>query len=163
MGFKIEKKELLYLFLGIGILFSWMFYVKDVVEPHLRNTNPFFAAIIFHIAVYLAIYILVLVLTTKKAALKISIISILLWIGFDIVDAPYIVSQSGILNTSVDYWFTTYDAAFYSIYKLFVPNLIVFGKSLLWIFVYIITPIILVLLSPIIAVGPKKLTKILSK
>lgn len=149
MKFKLEKKELMYALVGASIILLWFLLVKDLISPWLATISPFFAAIIYHVAVWIGIFFLASILASKKLRIKFSLITISILAGIDIIDAPYIISKSGIINTSTDYWFTTYDAAFASIYSLFAHG------YFLYLLVYIITPIFLIAILPILIAQPK--------
>ena len=63
--------------------------------------------------------------------------------------------KSGFFNTSVEYWYTTYDAMFGSLLSNF------FSGYSLWVAVYIIVPILLIFILPIIISRPKEIKKAL--
>lgn len=157
MTLKLEKKELIFAIVGIAFLFSWFLFIKDDLTPILESINPIFATILFHLGVYIAIFLLAYLLLPKKYKVKISFIALSILVGLDIADAPYIIDKSGIINKSIDFWFTTYDAAFATIYSNFVSGYV------LYFLVYIITPIFLIFILPIIIARPKKIVEALQK
>lgn len=155
--FKLERKEVSYALIGASIILIWFLYVKDLIAPFLSSMPAFLATIIYHFGIYIGIFLLSTLLISKKTRLKFSFITASIYTGIDLIDTPYVVSKLGILNTSIDYWFTTYDAAFYSIYSLFLH-----GK-LLWFVLYPVTGILLILLIPILIYNPKRIWKAITR
>jgi hypothetical protein len=152
----IENKELKYAFGGIAVILIWFLWAKDKIAPFLSSQEPFIAAIIYHLGIYVGIYMLSNLLVSKFSRIKFSVISILILAGLDIVDAPYIVDKMGNFNTSVEYWYTTYDALFGSLLSNF------FSGTNLWNMVYIVVPILLIVVIPILIANPKAIKNALN-
>lgn len=151
----IENKELKYAAIGAGILILWFLYIKDLIAPFLSSQPPYIAAVVYHLGIYVGIYLLSAILVSNYNRIKFSAISISVLIGLDIADTPYVISKLGIFNTSIDYWYTTYDAAFAS---LLSP---IFSGHALWAAVYIVIPILLIFIIPIIIAKPGAIKKAL--
>ena len=151
--FKLEKRELLYTLIGGIIILVWFLLIKDLIAPYLIILPNILSVLIYHTGFYIGIFLLSSILVSTKLKLKFSFIAISILTGIDLIDTPYMVSRLGILNTGVDYYFTTYDAGFYSIYSLFIS-----GK-LLWWLVYPITGILLILIIPVLISTPKRIWK----
>lgn len=151
----IENKELKYAGIGALILIGWFLYAKEAIAPFLASQQPYIAAIIYHIGFYIGIFMLSSLLVSGEKRLKFSIISILILTGIDIIDAPYIINSLGQFNTSVEYWYTTYDAMFGSILSNF------FSGPLLWMMVYIVVPTLLIFVIPIWIANPKAIKNVL--
>lgn len=152
----IENRELKYAGAGVAIILIWFLYVKDMIAPFLISQPPYIAAVIYHIGIYLGIYLLSSLLVTSFSRIKISLISISILAGLDIIDAPYIISDTGVFNTSVEYWYTTYDAMFGSLLANF------FSGHALWVAVYMVVPILLIAIIPIWITNPKAIKKVLT-
>ncbi len=157
MKLKLEKRELLYAGIGSVVILTWFLLFKDLIAPFLVVMPIFFSALIYHIGFYIGIFLISSLLVKTKNRLKFSIIAICVLTGIDIIDTPYIVSNLGVLNTSIDYYFTTYDAMFYSIYSTFAS-----GRFLWWL-IYPITGIMLILVIPILISTPKRIWKIIMR
>lgn len=157
MKFKIEKKELIFAGVGIAIILLWFFFVKDFISPFLEAMPAWLAVIIYHSGIYIGIFFLSTLLVTTKYKIKFSLITISILAGMDLIDTPYVVSKMGVLNKSIDYYFTTYDAALYSIYSHFLSG------NLLWWAIYPISGIILIIVIPILISNPKNIWKTLVK
>lgn len=151
----IEDKELKYAGIGVAVLLVWFLYAKDAIAPFLISQPPYIAAVIYHLGIYAGVYLLSAILVQKYNRVKFSLISISILMGLDIIDAPYIISKTGVFNTSIEYWFTTYDAMFGSILQNFISG------QILWAAVYIIIPILLIFIIPIVISKPGAIKKAL--
>lgn len=151
----IENKELKFAGFGVALLLIWFLYVKDAIAPFLASQPPYIAAIVYHLGIYAGVYLLSAILVKGYNRMKFSIISISILMGLDIVDAPYVISNTGAFNTSMEYWFTTYDAMFGSILNMFISG------HALWAAVYIVVPILLIFIIPIMIAKPGAIKKAL--
>jgi len=153
---RIEKKELFFSTVGIIIILGWFLYLKNLIAPLLSNVFPFFAMILYNLTLYLGLYLLFSVLNSgSKIQFKVATIAFLIIIGIDIIAAPYLVEKSGEIIKSIDYWFVSTDAGFGALYSLFLPS------SLIWFFTYIVTPVFLIFIIPIIFLSSKQIAKAL--
>jgi hypothetical protein len=176
MKFKIEKRELLFAVTGIIFLLIWFLFLKPLIAPSLSGIFSFLAMIIYNIGTLIGLFFVASILDSKKTRIKASIIAFLVLMGEDLIMAPYVVSTAGIINTNVDYWFVSTDAGWGSLHQLWVPaianswnwliahtttiilpglDLFVTSGYLIWIFTYIITPILISFVIPIIIGNPK--------
>lgn len=152
--FKLEKKELIYSFVGLGFLLLWFLVIRDLIAPLLLGIFPLFAMLIYSIGLGGGIYLLTGILNGKhKTRVKISIIFFMVTIGLQIISAPYLVSNSGVIATNIDYWNVSSDVAFASLYNLFLPT------SWVWFFTYVITPALLIFILPIVIGTSKQIRK----
>jgi hypothetical protein len=151
----IENKELKFAAVGALILYLWFSIFKDMLAPYLLSMPAYIATLIYHLGFYLGIYFLSNILYSDKSKrLKFSLVAISILIGIDIVDSPYLLSH-GVINTSIEYWNTTYDAAFASL----LQN--IFRGDILQFMVYRTIPFILIFIIPIIISNPKKIKEYL--
>jgi hypothetical protein len=155
--FKLEKKELIFAFIGVVVLMGWFLYLKDLIAPFLNHLNPFFAMIIYNVGLFIGIFLMGSLLDGGMKKFKISIVGTLMFMGLDIMVAPYSVAESGIIATSVDYWYASTDAGFAALYSVIFPT------SWLWFLTYIITPFLLVFIIPIVVFGSKQISEMIKK
>ena len=151
----IENRELKYAAFGVAIILVWFLYIKDLIAPFLSSQPPYIATLVYHAGIYMGVYLLSGLLVSNFNRIKFSAISISILMGLDIVDSPYILNSQGIFNTSIDYWYTTYDAAFGSL----LSNL--FSGHNLWLMVYVVIPILLIFIIPIWISNPKIIKNVL--
>lgn len=152
---KVEKKELYFSLLGILLIVSWFLFLKNIFASFLGNLLPFCAMLIYSIVLFLGLFLLCRSLNGNGQGLKIAIITLIVILAIDIIAAPYLVTPAGVLMNNVEYWFVSADVGFASLYQLFLP------LSFVWFVTYIITPIILLCLIPVIFLKPKQIAKIL--
>lgn len=153
---EITKNEMWYSLGGAALLLAWFLKGRYLVSPFLESIPPIFAFILYNSVFLVGMYFLVGLLTGKKNHWKWSFITVAVFIGIDIITAPYLVTASGI-NTGVDYWYVSSDAAIASLYNYFATgNMLVF-------LTYILTPLLLVFVLPIILLQPTALKKLLAK
>jgi hypothetical protein len=154
---KIERTEVEYATAGIFIILAWFLWLRNVIAPFLQSVHPFIAMLIYQIGLLAGLFLIANILVEKKGnILPLSLSAFLIFIAVDIVVAPYMVSMDGNINTAVDYWYVSSDAGFAALYRLFLP------KFLVWDSTYILTPIILGLVIPIIVSSPKQIKKALT-
>lgn len=155
MGINIEKKEIRYLLFGVIGLIIFFIFLRPSIGNSLRNMSPILAMIIFNLALLFYIGILSSLLNHNRV--KISFILLSVFLGLSTISGPYLVSPSGELNSNVDFYFISPDYAFGTLWlSLGIP------KNLLFIFVYIITPLIFLFLLPVVITNPRKLREVIS-
>ena len=152
---KIEKKELYFSLLGILLIVGWFLFLKNIFASFLSNLFPFYAMLISSIILFLGLFLLCRSLNGNGQGLKIAILTLIVILAVDIIATPYLVTTEGVLMNTVEYWFVSADVGFASLYQLFLP------LSFVWFVTYIITPIILLCLTPIIFLKPKQIAKML--
>lgn len=157
MKFKLEKKEILYAFVGVLFIIIWFLWVKNLIAPSLIKLPPFLAMIIYSFGFLIGFGFISSILTSTKLKIKASIIGFLFVLGVDLIYAPYIVNKVGVINQTVDYWFVTTDAAIASLWDLILPN------NFIWFFTYIITPVLFMFIIPILIANPKIISKLWKK
>lgn len=152
---KIEKSEIKYAIIGAAILTLWFLYIQKAIAPYLQTLNPFLAFVVYQSGLFLGIYLLASVVSSKKIQLKLTIASISLLIGYDIWVAPYLVSGAGVIATNVEYWYVSSDVAMASLFSSFLP------QGMVYIATYVVAPIILMFIVPIILAKPHEIKKML--
>lgn len=156
MSIKIEKKEIFYAVIGVAFIMVWFLFLKDYIAKYLSNITPFFASFIYNIGFFIGLFLISNVLHKTKTKIFFSIVVFIVFIGMDIMIAPYIVDIQGNISTGSDMWYVSSDGGFASLYKLFFPvNIMIFGRSIIWYLTYIFTPFMLVFLLPIVIANPK--------
>jgi len=153
--FKIEKKEIFFLLIGTLIILAWFLAISDRLAPFLRQINPFFAMLIFQSGLFIGIVFVAQILSKRKTQIKASFISFLILLGLDLIYPPYLVSKEGVINMATEYWYVSTDAGFASLYHY------VFSPHMLFTLTYIITPILLILVIPVIIANPKLISRAL--
>ena len=150
---ELEPKELIYAGVGITILLVWFLWLKQIIAPYLINLPSFVAMLIYNIGLFVGLLFLFSLLDSMSIKIKISSIMFLIFVGIDIIAAPYMVSHQGIINQGADMWYVSADAGWTSLYDYFLPT------SWLWYATYIFTPIMLILILPIIIAEPRIIGK----
>jgi len=153
MKFKLEKREILFAFIGGLIIIGWFLLIQNLIAPFLIGLPAFVATFIYHLGIYIGIFFLSSILVSSALRIKFSLSTISILIGLDIIDAPYIVNSLGLPNKTVDYWYTTYDAALQNIFSYFTSG------HIIWVLTYIVVPIFLICILPILISNPKAIKK----
>ena len=153
--FEIEKKEIMYAIAGIVFLIFWVLFIRDRIAVYLGGMFPFWAMLIYNLGFFLSIVLLSSVLEDRIKQVKLIFISFVMYLGFSVLDTPFLVSKLGIINSSVDLWYTSSDIGFASLYSLFTSG------NMVWVLTYVMTPFLLICLIPIIIAYPKIITKAL--
>ena len=141
---KVEKKEILFFFIGTIFILLWFLYLRNLISHFLFNLHPFIAMLLFQTGLFIGLTFLSSMLDSWKVKLGVSSIIFLIIVGIDIIVAPYLVDINGIINKSVEMWYVSADVGFGALYSLFLPS------NLIWYAVYIFTPILLIFIIPIL-------------
>lgn len=149
----IEKKEIKYGLIGIAIILAWFLWLRPRITPFLASLHPFFAMLVYEIGLFVGILFISSVLSKGSLNWRVATITALIFIGFDIITAPYLVTTSGVILQNVELWFVSADVGFAALYSTLLP------ASLIWIFTYVVTPVILIIVIPILIGNPKQLAK----
>lgn len=153
---QVTKNELWYSAAGVVLLLSWFLKGREYFAPRFEMMPPIVAFAIYNIVFFLGIYLLITILTGKKNHLRWSLVAVMLFIGIDIIAAPYLVTSAGI-NTGVDYWYVSSDAAVASLFTSWMhPAYVVFAT-------YIVVPLLLLFFIPVVLLEPAALKKMLTK
>lgn len=148
------SQKIKYGIIGIFLIVFWFVLFKDLISESVSTLNPILAYLIYNALLFLGIIFVAQTIENYKT--KISIISIIIFLAFDIITAPYFVTQQGTLATDADLWFASSD--------IFIAVLLemigITGKTLYY-FTYVLTPIILLILIPIITGNFEQIKKVL--
>jgi hypothetical protein len=152
---KIEGKEIKYAIAGVTLIMMWFLLVRPAIAPFLQTIPPIFAMIIFQAGLLGGLLMLSTLLNGHAFHIKFSIITFIILLGINILTPPYLVAQNGTIHTEVDYWYVSTDAAFGTLYASipFVPI------TWVWYLVYIFTPIMLMVVIPVIITNPNVIKK----
>jgi hypothetical protein len=142
---RIEKKELKFALIGIAVIILWMSQVRFWIEPSLQNLPPFLAMLLFNTGFVVGMFLLSSVLNGGIRKIKITMLAIIVPLMYDLFQPTWLVSTKGVVNKAVEYWFVTPDAGFASLWSA-----IGIHGTLLYIFVYYVTPILLLFVFPVI-------------
>lgn len=153
---KITKNEVMYAVGGALLLGLWFTKGKELAAPFLSSLPPFIAFLIYNAFFFAGAYLLLGLLTGKKNHFKWSLVAVMLFIGIDLVSAPYLVTSAGI-NTNVDYWFVSADAAIASLFSPFVFS------GFLSLITYFVVPVLFLFVLPIVVLQPVAIKKLLSR
>ena len=143
---------MLFALAGVVFILVWMLLIRKLIAPFLINIHPFLSMLLYNSALFFGLYMLSAPLN-GKARWKMSLITFFVILGIQVISAPYLVSYSGVINQNIELWYLSADAGFGSLFSLFLP------KFLISTFTYIITPILLFLILPIIILAPKQVAK----
>ena len=141
--------------LGFALLMVWFLWIKNITAPFLETIPPIFSLILFQLGIFGALMLVTSVFQSNKIRFKVAIIGVLIALGLSIITAPYLVDSSGYIDTSVDYWFVSSDAAIASTYAYFMPDWSI------WFMTYIVSPFLFVFVLPTLISSPKAIAKIL--
>jgi hypothetical protein len=152
---KIEGKEIKYAIGGVSLIMIWFLFVRPAIAPFLQTLPPIFSMLIFQAGLLGGLLLLSTLLNGHAFHIKFSIITFIILLGVNILTPPYLVAQNGTIHTEVEYWYVSTDAAFGSLYTSipFIP------ASWIWYLVYIFTPIILMVVIPVIITSPNVIRK----
>lgn len=154
----IEKKEILYAVAGMVFILAWFLWIKNLFAPLISGWHPFIAMLVYQVGMFIGLFgISSLLNGDTKRKFKITLIIFLIVIGLDIIIAPYMVNKLGVITTTADMWSVSTDAGFGALYHSLIGNSMIFGVSFVWILTYIITPILLILIIPILIGKPKEI------
>jgi len=155
IGIKVEKKEMLYASVGVAFLLLWFLLVRGWIEPLIANWFSFIAMMVYNFGLFVGILGLSSLLESNKSKWKLVIIAFSIILGIGIISAPYLVSNSGFVNTTADMYNVGADVGFASLWSLIVP------QSWIWFMTYIVSPTLLILVIPILIGTSKQISKIL--
>lgn len=152
---RIEGKEIKYAIGGVALIMLWFLFVRPALAPFLQTIPPIFAMLIFQAGLLAGLLLLSTLLNGHAFHIKFSIITFIILLGINILTPPYLVSIDGTIHKDIDYWYVSTDAAFGSLYSgvSFVP------ASWIWYLVYILTPILLMVVIPVIITNPQVIKK----
>lgn len=153
MTLQITRKEAEFAFIGTILIIAWFLFLRDILAPFLQIIPPIFAMLIYNFGLFTGLYLLASPLNGGAKQFKFTAFIFIMFLGVDILYAPYMVNIDGSVRTSIDYWYVSTDAGFGTMYSMFLPLFLV------WIFTYVITPIILIFLIPVILLKPKQIAK----
>lgn len=151
----LDQKEIRFAAIGAAVIMIWFLFIRNLIAPTLQLIPPIIAMLIYNIGLLVGLLMLGKILSdSKKSKAKISVITFIVIIGINILTAPYLVSPQGMITTNVEYWYVAADAGIASFWQYFVP------MDKVWLFTYIISPILLIFVVPVIGSNPKKIAKI---
>lgn len=142
----INIQEIKYIFLAT--LFSFILFVLIIpnVLPNIDNLSPFVQFLIFNVGIFVLLQIYFKgIATDKKAGLKKTIGLVLLFMAIDIMVPPLMVNPEGVLSNNVILGSSASDYTFGLLGQQFGLT-----GFILYLFVYIVSPFVLLLLSSII-------------
>jgi len=150
---KIEKEEIKFAFIGIAIIMFWFLVARPWIAPYLQALPPIIAMLIFNMGLLVGLLFMSSMMNGHKFSMKFSIMTFIILIGINILTPPYLVEANGLVHTEVDYWYVAADASIGTFWASFLP------QAWVWTFTYIISPILLIVLIPIIISDPKTIKK----
>ena len=153
MKIKIEGKELKFAFVGIAIILVWTLFIRNLITPTLSQMPPILAMLLYNLGLLLGIAIISSTLDSGKIKIGISAVAFLILLGVNILNGPFLVSAAGAINTNVDAWYVTTDVGFANLWSYIVPSTSIYNMT------YVVTPILLILIIPIIISDPRKIYK----
>jgi hypothetical protein len=165
LKFRIERKEILYALLGVLFIIGWVVFLQPIIAPYLQAIPPILAMLIYQSGFFVGALFVANILDSKKVQFKASIILFIVLLGLDLIYPPFLLSQGGVINMSVDQWYVASDAGIASLYQMFVPQILIHipftdtAIALVWLLTYILTPILLILVIPIIIGDPKTIAR----
>lgn len=158
--FKVEKKEAIFIGIGLAIILLWFLLIKDLVAPFLSTLFPLFAMLLYNLGFFVGFYFLSAPLNGHGIKWKIIISLCIGVVGISLLNAPYMVGKDGVINHNAEYWFVSADAGVGSFYSLFIPaSATIFGVSWIWLLTYPFSISLILLFIPTIFLAPKQVAK----
>ena len=162
--FKIEKREITYAIIGTLLIMAWFLIGKDFFNPILSTLPPIVSYLIYNTILFTGIYLLTFTLG-DDVHLKASFIFFSISIGLILLVPPYFISTTGIVLKGADMWYLATDYVMSTVYSSFIPNvmitipIIMKSYSIIWLLTYIFTPILFLLVIPILIAKPSVILK----
>lgn len=152
---RIERKEIKYAVIGVIFILAWFLFIRPAIAPTLEKIHPLFAMFIFQIGLFGGLLMLSSFLNGHQFHIRFSTITFVMLMGINLLTPPYLVTQDGLIHQDIDYWYVSSDAAFGTLWASFIP------ASVLWYFVYILTPILLMIVIPVLIADPTAIKRTL--
>lgn len=152
---KIEQKEIKYAIVGVLFIMAWFLFVRPGIAPWLQTIPPIFAMLIFNIGLLGGLLFLSSFLNGHQFHIQFSTITFIMLLGINILTPPYLVAQDGTIHKDIDYWYVSTDASVATVYAGFLP------ASFVWPMTYIFTPILFMIIIPIIISSPNAIRRTL--
>lgn len=155
MNIQLEKREIKYAIYGAAMILLWFLYVRPIIATSLQTVPPVIATILFQVGLLAGLLFLSTFLNGHQFHIRFSLITFMVVLGIGILTPPYLVTQTGSIHKEVDLWYLSADAAFADMWGHYVP------ASMIWNFTYIVTPILLMIVIPVLLTDSGTIKKIL--
>lgn len=154
MSIKLEKREIMFALIGTIIILVWFLQIRHIIAPYLQTLHPFIAMLIYNFGLFIGLYLLAAPLDGKSVQWKTAIIIFVVFLGVDLLYAPYLVNDNGTIEKGFDYWYVATDSGFGSLYAEFLP------ANMIWTATYIFTTVVLVFILPVVILAPRQVAKL---
>lgn len=143
----IEKKEIKYVLFAVAFALAWFLIILPRLVISLDGNSPFFQFIFFNIGVYLFFFIfLKSIVTHSSINIKTALGLTLLFIAGDIIMPEYHVTPVGDLIKGATLGVSSSDYTIGLLAQNFNLSFNIGGISFIYIFTYVISPLIILLL-----------------
>jgi hypothetical protein len=150
---RITDKETKYIAYGLLIFLLWFSVIKEAIAPMLQNMPIPIATFIYNFGVLAGLYFITKPLN-GNTAFKLSIAGYSIFVGIDLLQAPFLVTKAGEYITTADFWFVSTDVAVAEMFRMFGV-----AAQNLYFYTYVVGAVLLILVIPALMANEKRILK----